>query len=747
MIINIYIQRFIVVFSIISCCIAAVCAAAAQTPDEQIAAASALFEAKRYDAAAAKLDAFVAASPRHAKLAAAAFTLGRCRTELKQYPQAVAAYGKAIAAKDPAITPLAQLGLGEAAMNARMYDIALTALQAATKSSMKPEQAVVAWFWQAQANYELKKYVPAHDAYEKVLKDYPKSDYADNAAFGMAMSDLQKGDRQTARREFVEMIDRYNGSDDRPRALLLVAQIDLDAKKYEEARRGFERFNREGGNKASAEMQDAARDGLIQSLLALKDWGAAIQPLEMVTSRMPATDPDRAKALYSLGNCRYHQKQFDQALSAWNESAKATDPQVASLSLYWVANAQLALNRTADAAKTFSQFATRYPKNELAAKARLHEGDAALAAHQPDAAAIAWNSLLSSYPQAPEAADARKGLAELTDSISDPVKLAAALKGLPLADRVRGSIRLGRIYLESKKYTDAQQILTEILKAKLEPPVAGEAQYLLGLAWDAQDKSANAASALSDAVKLAPSAAYGSEAHGRLAWLYLELKRPADAEREAASVLSAHLDENATRQARLAQIQAQLDQEKWSAALDGCKTLMASNPSPETSATLLYTQAWIAEKQDKASEALPLWEKLATQYPRSQFGDLALLRTGDARLKASKYDEARTFYTSLMEGFPKSVYVSEARFKLGSALYNLGRYPDAAVSFDAVASDQNAGDYIAESLYWAGVSYTKIQKSTEAIQRLEKLVAGYPKSSRLANARVRLAALKATSTP
>src|SRR5690349_7955208 len=87
------------------------------TPEEQLAAASALFDAHRYADAAQKLDAFLSAYPDHPKAGVAAFVLGRSRTELKQYDKAIPAYEKAIARKDPAVLTLAELGLGEAAIS------------------------------------------------------------------------------------------------------------------------------------------------------------------------------------------------------------------------------------------------------------------------------------------------------------------------------------------------------------------------------------------------------------------------------------------------------------------------------------------------------------------------------------------------------------------------------------------------------------------------------------------------------
>src|ERR1051325_1669511 len=71
-----------------------------ESPEEQLAAASALFDAQKYPEAAKKLEVFIAANPKHAKIGPAALALGRCRSELKQWTQAIPAYEKAIASQD-----------------------------------------------------------------------------------------------------------------------------------------------------------------------------------------------------------------------------------------------------------------------------------------------------------------------------------------------------------------------------------------------------------------------------------------------------------------------------------------------------------------------------------------------------------------------------------------------------------------------------------------------------------------------
>ena len=96
--------------------------ALADTPEELLAAASALYDLKRYKEAAPKLEMFLTNYPTHAKVGPAALALGRCRSEMREFKKAVPAYEKAIASKNPAVMVMAQLGLGESAVYGEMFD-------------------------------------------------------------------------------------------------------------------------------------------------------------------------------------------------------------------------------------------------------------------------------------------------------------------------------------------------------------------------------------------------------------------------------------------------------------------------------------------------------------------------------------------------------------------------------------------------------------------------------------------------
>jgi TolA-binding protein len=719
---------------------------AAQSPEEQLAAASALFDAHKYAEAAQRLETFLTANPKHAKAGPAALALARSYVELKQFPKAIPAYEKAIATKDPAVLQIAQLGLGEAALQSDHFEKAASALDAAVKSPLKPEQGPLAYYWLGQADFELKRFAPAQEAYLKVTRDYPRSDLVAPAFFGAGLAALRQNKPDECKQYLKTVVERYPKAEDRPQAMLILAQLDLEAKRYREARSGFETLLQDPGAKSDEQVRAAGEQGLVTALLELQDFPAATSRLEAILARLKPDDPQRYRAQLSLGHCRYRQKQYEPALAAYHEAAKSTEGAVAGEGHYWAGNSEVALKRNADAAVDFAKVVSRFPKHELAPKAQLRAGDALLAANQPDAAAAAYRVVVEKYGQSQEAAEANKSLGQLVLNTSDPVKLAAALKTAPPAERARGTLRLARLYLEGKKYPEAEKALTELVQSKPAPEVLAEGQYLLGVSVESREgPAAQSAAAYGEALRLQPNADWSADAQGRLAWLYLDLKKPAEAERAAGAVLAGKPEKDAERQARLALVQAQLDQEKWDAALESCRTLLAGNPPPETVATVLYTQAWVADKRNKPEEGLPLWERLSREFPKSQYASEAGIRIGDARFKAEKYAEARDQYQKVLAADAKGPQALEARYKLGTTLYNLDQFPDAAAQLDQVAADKTAGDYLPEALYWSGRALEKADKKEDAIQRYTRLTTQFPKHSRTADAKLRLAALKAVA--
>lgn len=671
--------------------------AQAQAPEEQLAAASALYDGGKFAEAAKVLDAFLAAHPSHPRAGAAALALGRCRSELKQYARAVPAYEKAIAGSDPSVKTVAELGLGEAALQTSQWAKAATALKAATQAGLTAAQAPVAYDWLGQAEYQSGKYAAAEDAYAKVVTKYPSSDAAEDATFGAGLSALKLGQNDAAKQRLRSIVDHFPSSENRPQALLLLGQMDLDANQYGPARDEFQSALSASG--ADADTRAAAEDGLVNALLKLGDNAGATTRLQAILAKLPASSPQRFGTELTLGRCLYLQKKYAAAATAYKAASKSPDAKIAAQGIYWSANAALALGHSAEAAAQFAQLAARYPHSELAAKAKVKVGQVQAAAQEDNAA---------------------------------------------------GALHQARVDLDAKKYAPASGVLNALLKTAPPSAVSAEAHYLLGLADQGLGKTMPAVTALTAAVTGGAGTDWLPDAHVQLAWLNIERKQPVSAEKEADAALSLSSKPGYSpaieQQARLAKVQADLDQQKWDEALAGCKTLLAGNPPPDVMGTILFTQAWVSEKQGHSEAALPLWQRLASEFPQSPYASEALLRLGDAAFKAQNFDDAQTQYVALLVKSPNSAEAPQARLGLGNALYNLGKYDAAAAAFDELATDKNAGALKPEALYWAGASWEKAGKKAAAAQRLTRLVSEFPSNARVAKAKVRLAYLKAGGT-
>ena len=135
-------------------------------------------------------------------------------------------------------------------------------------------------------------------------------------------------------------------------------------------------------------------------------------------------------------------------------------------------------------------------------------------------------------------------------------------------EQVAGSLTTARKEVVAKRYPEALLQLNSLLRTKPDESTSAEANYLLGTVYEAQQKPEAAVSAYEEALNLKKDAAWNKSVQQSLAWLYLDLKRPTDAEKAAEKALIQNLKPENEIQVRLALTQAYLDQQRWETALE-----------------------------------------------------------------------------------------------------------------------------------------------------------------------------------
>jgi tol-pal system protein YbgF len=92
------------------------------------------------------------------------------------------------------------------------------------------------------------------------------------------------------------------------------------------------------------------------------------------------------------------------------------------------------------------------------------------------------------------------------------------------------------------------------------------------------------------------------------------------------------------------------------------------------------------------------------------------------------YDLAIAGFQDFLVNYPDSEYSDNASFYLGDCFYKKRRYEPAIQAFDQVINLYPKGDKTPPSYYKKALALEELQKNTEAIETLKKLVAIFPDS-------------------
>lgn len=197
----------------------------------------------------------------------------------------------------------------------------------------------------------------------------------------------------------------------------------------------------------------------------------------------------------------------------------------------------------------------------------------------------------------------------------------------------------------------------------------------------------------------------------------------------------------------------------------------------------LYSLGFCQLKQEKTTEAVATFQRLAKEYPKSPLAVEALTRAGEALVRETKYDaaqalfesarksaggaspealadadwglagvayarkqyaEARRRYEAFRRDHPRSARVPEAALRIGDCLYGEQQYAAAAKAYEAAAAHAGDGTETArEAHYWAGMARWKAGDPDAAAMAFRALAPEGAKDACAQRARLRLGELEA----
>jgi TolA-binding protein len=562
--------------------------------------------AKHYDAALAELDKVDGAAAGKTVAGEVAYLKGVCFFDLKKYPEAI-----------QALTAYMQSG-----DTGRFGDDALLKLAIAQSKQNQPKAAMAAFdrllrdypksdlisqsqYQLAECSYDLKQYGKAIENYRKVAERQPPDELSPYAAFGMAVCYYDQGEWAAAAESFSQVVDKFKNSDLVPQALYRKGSCLMKLQKWAEAEGVFRALP------AAAPKHELARASMVMigtSLEEQKKWPEAAGAFQAVIDDY-AQDKDQARIYYELG-------------WSWREAGK-----------------------DAESLAAFGKLADKFPGDPLAVDALFYLAEAKYKEPVP--------------PEPPDRVAPRLDAAREIYG-----KVLAQSKDKRLADK--SLYRIGWCYWLTKNYKEAAAEFDKLCKDYSDSDLVPDALFQAGQAYAKSGEPASASERFETLVKNPKCAGfkYLPEANLALGEAKLAQNQPA----EAAKIFEAWLEKNgknpAAAQANFLIGRARYDLKEYDAALESFGRVAALTRSDLAAQAQFYIGQALQARADFKGAALAYLRVQALYPDAREWVAASLFESAKCSEALGNKDEALKFYREVAEKYKGTQWAELAAQRL-----------------------------------------------------------------------------------
>lgn len=693
--------------------------------DKDYAMANYFFGAKKWIEAADEYDTFAKTYPKDARVADALYGKGQALYQLGRFKLAAETF-QALLTNHPKFEkrPLAQYQLGQSLLCDKQTDAALAAF--ADVGAKNPSHYLAEWADASRAGCMvtqkqyakaepllanlIDKYVRGKDAATRLAERRKELDAVSpqlvdsfgevlsSACWNLALSQFGQDKHEAAVKEFDAFITAYPKSDLVEPARFHRAQALYNAKKYADAAAGYEAVVA-----AKGKLAETASFEMALALYHAGDLKKAADAYVATARDFPASKQVGKARLYA-GTCKYEAGEFEEAILQFKTLLDAANPTNPDEARYWMGQAQLKLNRPADAAATFADAIRLHPDSPRMADLKLGQADALFAQNKQADAATAYEDVAKRFPQ----------------HESTP----RALYNAALARH------------DTKQWADSQALCEKFMADypadKLMARVlfiAGENLFLQGQ----YDKAAPLYRKLTDTytAEVSPDL---DKARLRIAWAFYYQKKYTDA-MPSLEALSDKADDGIKREGSYLKANCLLELKSDAEAAKALETYVAGGGAkPAYGDDALFKLGVVYIRLKQPDQAAPHLERMIKDYPDSPLRPQADYQMAEICLAGKKFADVIAHYQEVIKRDPKGVLAPYAAFGTGLCYYEQGKWKEAADGFAAVGNFPNNQKLLPQAMYRQGLCFQKQEQWAVAEKSFSDLVAQYPKDPYAASA-------------
>ncbi len=602
-----------------------------QAPRALYSAAVALHRAEKYAASDEVCTEFLKSYKRDDLATQALFLSSENRFLQKEYERAASQYAAFLECKDipPDLAARAHFRLAWIQRYAKRYQKGLEELAKVDAVAAGKTVAGEACYLKGVCLFELKKYPEAIESFQTYLKSGDSARFGDDALLKLAVAQSKQEQPKAAQEAFERLLREHPKSDLLPQAQYQLAECCYDLKQYAKA---IDNYRKVAERRTADDLSPYAMFGIGMCQYDQRQWAAAAESFGQVLEKFnnPELTP---QALYRQGLSLVK-------LSKWAEAEPVFRALLAATPKHELARAALVMAGTcleeqkkwAEAATTFQAVIDDYGRDKDQPRMFYELGWSWREAGQEDKSQAAFRALADKFPDDPLAVDALFYLAEAkykapaaTESADDTAKrldAARAIYAKVLAmaqDKRLGDkslYRIGWCYWQTGKYKEAAAEFDKLCQDFSASELVPDALFQAGQAYARCEEPEPAIQRFKDLIGNSKYAGfkYLAEANIGLGEAELALNQPA----EAIKILNAWLAKNnnnpAAAQAYFIIGRAKYDLKEYDAALDNFGRVPALTRSEVAAQAQFYMGQVLQAREDFNGAALA-YLRVQALYP------------------------------------------------------------------------------------------------------------------------------------
>lgn len=550
----------------------------------------------------------------------------------------------------------------------------------------------------------------AVESFQTLLKEFPKSDVADQASYFLGEAKISAGDLEGAIAAFDKLILEQPDSKFWPDAVFALGSCHEEKADFAKALTNYDRFLEKAPQaKQANEVRFRKAETLLKLALAAEKSGDK-----------SAAEPHFAAA----------EKIYD----ALGKDAEFVDRETAA---YQKAVVQARIAQPGEAAKAFAEFHKEFPNSSSAINALIAAGQNFLKANDLKSAEAQLRAALDIDPKSIAAAHwlCRTHLA--ADQPQKAWDLAETTLGQVGADDPAiVSLLLDRAdaaYAIPAKVADSEKLYLAVVEKFPKHALAPQALYnaaFSALLAKNPDRAIELAKQFTDNYPGDSFAADVKEVHAEAAVQKQQWDVAEQIYRQLTSEFPNH-KKLADWQVGLTQTLALAGKNKE--LLDWAEPLIEKLEGRRQADMLFHlgTAQFQAQQFDKALENLNRALQQDGQWPRR---DEATLLAARAEFRAGQVDAAIARARKFLTDFQNSSLRDQALYRLGEFSFESEKFEDAQKSYSQVIEQFPESSYVPAALYGRGWAELRLKNSEKAIESFDVLIERFPQHTLVADA-------------